>query len=53
MEHLATFAKQFSLEQVPNEVIERAKWMLLDSIAAIAYGNQASKHRPTHEPFEK
>lgn len=40
MEHLATFAKQFSLEQVPNEVIERAKWMLLDSIAAIAYGNQ-------------
>lgn len=42
MENIANFVKQFSLEHVPNEVIERAKLMLLDSIAAIAYG---TKHK--------
>lgn len=40
MERLAKYANNFILEQVPNEVIERAKLLLLDSIAAIAYGNQ-------------
>lgn len=40
MHKFATYAKNISLSKVPNSVIERVKLVLLDSVSAIASGNQ-------------
>lgn len=40
MNELISFAKQVSLQRIPDEVIDRAKLILLDSLSAIALGNQ-------------
>lgn len=53
MKHLAKFVEPFSLEQVPDRVVERAKLMILDSIAAITYGNQDKKIKDLVTSFEE
>src|SRR5690625_2327713 len=40
LEKIARFAQTFSLHQVDEEVLEKAKLLILDSLTAIVLGNQ-------------
>src|SRR5690625_4290300 len=40
---IASLARNFSIEDLSYEVIDRAKLLLLDSLTAIAYGNKHEK----------